>query len=110
MQNSNSEPVSKTSVLLSSEEMNSEIEKWKCNILNGVVGMLRDICMRVTKYFKNDSDIIEVCFFFIFVFDFIFCFYFDYSLFALIPNSSSGSDISCLKIFEVYVNFLFIFF
>jgi phage shock protein PspC (stress-responsive transcriptional regulator) len=62
MQNLNSIPESKTALVLCSEEMNSEIEKWKCNILKGVVGMLRNICMRVTKYFKNDSDIIEVCF------------------------------------------------
>jgi hypothetical protein len=55
---------------------NSEIEKWKCNILNGVVGMLRDICMRVTKYFKNDSDIIEVYFYFLFILFFVFIFLF----------------------------------
>jgi hypothetical protein len=61
---------------VSSEEMNSEIEKWKCNILNGAVGMLRDICVRVTKYFKNDSDIIEVCFIYFFIFIFIFIFIF----------------------------------
>jgi hypothetical protein len=71
MENSNSIPDSKTALVLCSEEMSEEIEKWKCSILNGVVGMLRDICMRVTKYFKNDSDIIEVyfvCFYFCFLF------------------------------------------
>jgi hypothetical protein len=88
MQNSNSIPESKTAVGLSTEEMSEEIEKWKCNILNGGVGMLRDICMRVTKYFKNDSDIIEVCFCFVFIYYFLFLFYyFGYSLFALVPNS-----------------------
>jgi hypothetical protein len=76
MQNSNSIPDSKAAVVLCSEEMNSEIEKWKCNILNGAVGMLRDICVRVTKYFKNDSDIIEVCFilFLFFVYYYLFLF------------------------------------
>jgi hypothetical protein len=73
MENLNSKPELKAAVLICNSEMNEEIEKWKCNIENGLLGMLRDICILLTKFFKNDSDIIEVS---LFYFYFFFIFYF----------------------------------
>jgi hypothetical protein len=68
MENSNSKPDAKAVAILSNSEMNEEIEKWKCNIENGLLGMLRNICILLTKYFKNEKDIIEVFFYFCFMF------------------------------------------
>jgi hypothetical protein len=85
----------KTSLL---KKENEEISKWKCNIVNGVLGMNRDINIKLTKYFKNNVDLIEVCFFFFFLF---IC-----RLFAQILNSLLGSNISHLKIFDVSIYLL----
>jgi hypothetical protein len=81
MENSNSKPDTKSVVTLCNSEINEEIEKWKCNIENGLLGMLRDICILLTKYFKNDSDIIEVSCIFIFIFILFFYFIFIFILF-----------------------------
>jgi hypothetical protein len=68
-----------------------------CNIVNGLLGMNRDINIKLTKYFKNNNDLIEV---YIFFFFFLFLLFY-YSFFAHILNFLIGSNISLLKIFDV---------
>jgi hypothetical protein len=103
MENSNSKAIGKTILLLSSKQMNEEMEKWKCNIPNSLLGMLRNICILLTKYFKNEADVVEVFFYLVFYF------YFNYSLFALVQNSLRGSNISCSRVFDVSIFILLIF-
>jgi hypothetical protein len=75
-------------------EINEEMEKWNCNIPNGFLGMMRDICILLTKWFKNDVDLVEVSLYIKFKFVMP-------SSFALILNSFHGSNISLLRIFVV---------
>jgi septum formation topological specificity factor MinE len=35
-------------------------ERSKYNVKNGLIGLNRDILIHLTKYFKNDADIVEV--------------------------------------------------
>jgi hypothetical protein len=46
-----------------------EIEKYRCNIRNGIIGMNRDINNKLTKFFKEDNDIVEVFNFILFLFN-----------------------------------------
>jgi hypothetical protein len=55
-----------------SEAANIDEELKQSNIPNGLFGMLRDVCILLTKYFKNEKDIIEVCFILFFIFTFLF--------------------------------------
>ncbi|MDR2765982.1 MAG: hypothetical protein LBB63_00770 [Holosporaceae bacterium] len=63
--NTITEPKSKTETpvvaTMSREDINKEIEKWKCNVPNGLLGMKRDINVMLTTFFKANSDITEMC-------------------------------------------------
>jgi hypothetical protein len=97
----------KKTVLL--KKQSEEIEKWKCNITNGMVGMNRDINIKLTKYFKTDGDVIEVYYFLLFIlfFSFLFLFFFYYSLCVLVHSFLSGLNISYSRLFDVLVFYSF---
>jgi hypothetical protein len=69
---------------------NVEIEKHKCNITKGLVGMNRDINLLLVGFFYSDSDAREVFLFILFYFTSIRCY-------VLKPHFISGKTTSCLK-------------
>jgi hypothetical protein len=43
---------------------NVDIEKWKCNTRNGLVGMNRDVNLLLVGFFYSDTDAREVYYFY----------------------------------------------
>jgi hypothetical protein len=69
----------------------------ECNIRNGVKGLNKHCCLILTKYFKDDNDIIEV---FLFYNIDLFIFKYFKSLDVVIKQFLNG----CTKIFSFYSN------
>jgi hypothetical protein len=44
-------------VTMSPEEINEEMEKWECNVKNGLLGMLRDINLKVGGTYLDDEEV-----------------------------------------------------